>query len=89
MEYVQALYDFSQALHTAPPTYRIDKFRAVCKLNDVQISVLIPRWMSKRKAKQLIAAKMLDRLMLASIKYFLLEYFPRADIKAVIAMRKK
>lgn len=89
MEYVQAVYDFSQALHSAPPIYRIDEFRASCKLNDVEVSVDIPRWMSKKKAKQIVAARVLDCLSAASIKYFLSEYFPRADKKAVIAMREK
>ena len=89
MEYIQALYDFSQALKTAPPTYRIGQFRAHCKLPDVEISIDVPRWMSKSRAKQIVAARMLDWLSKASIKYFLSEYFPRADKKAVIEMRER
>lgn len=91
MEYVQAVYDFSQALHSAPPIYRIDEFRASCKLDDVgfKVSVNIPRWMSKKKAKQIVAARMLDRLSTARIKFLLSDLFPRADKKAVIAMRER
>lgn len=89
MEYVQAVYDFSQALHSAPPIYRIDEFRASCKLNDVEVSVDIPRWMPKKTAKRIVAARVLDCLSAASIKYFLCDLFPNANKKAVIAMRKR
>lgn len=88
MEYIQALYDFSQALKTAPPTYRLGQFRAHCKLPDVEISIDIPRWMSKSRAKQILAARMLDWLSKASVEC-LFDFFPKGNKKAVIEMRER